>query len=70
MDENRANPFKEECPKILKYAYSFMKPFSGKSFMNMISILGWLGHIYDEKGRAGLRELEAEFIKEHPDFNN
>lgn len=68
MDEKR-NPFKDECPRILEYAYSFMEPFSGENFMKIMTILGYLGHIYDEKGRSGLRELEAEFIKEHPELN-
>lgn len=56
----------EECPKLNKYVAEQLKNgIEGKpeDFWRAMFLGYALGHIYDEKGREGLREAEKAFVE-------
>jgi hypothetical protein len=60
------NAILEECPKLNKYIAEQLKNNIGENpkYFWRAMFLGYaLCHIYDEKGREGLREAEKTFVE-------
>lgn len=63
LDASHRNPIMEECPLIYEELKKMFKEAAEKpeSLIGAMFLMMYMGTIYDEQGRAGLRELEQKY---------